>query len=166
VDEQGREVKPGEIGEILYKSSTVMKGYYKEEDKTAEVMDDGWFKGGDLGYVDENGEIRTVDRKKECINTGGEKVFPLEVEQVICQHPKVDDVCIIGVPDEEWGSAVRAVVVVKDGETMTAQEVMDCCRGEVAGYKVPRSVVFVEELPFSPVGKMLRQKVRDLYGQG
>ncbi len=165
VGEDGKEVAQGEIGEILYRSNTIMKGYYKDEEKTAESMADGWFKGGDLGYVDEDGEIRTVDRKKECINTGGEKVFPLEVEQVIELHPKVDDVCIIGVPDEEWGKTVRAVVVVKKGETMDAAEVKECCRGEIAGYKIPRTVVFVDELPFSPVGKMLRQKIRDLYGQ-
>lgn len=165
VNEDGKEVPQGEVGEILYRSSTIMKGYYKDEDKTAEVMEDGWFRSGDLGYFDENGEIRTVDRKKECINTGGEKVFPLEVEEVINVHPKVDDVCIIGVPDEEWGSTVRAVVVLKEGEQVEAREIMDFCRGEVAGYKIPRSVVFVDQLPFSPVGKMLRQKIRELHGQ-
>ena len=165
VDENGNELPQGEVGEILYKSSTVMKGYYKDEEKTGEVMKGGWFKSGDLGYIDEQGEIRTVDRKKECINTGGEKVFPLEVEQVIQNHPKVDDVCIIGVPDEEWGNTVRAVVQLKKGEKAEAKEIIDFCRGEVAGYKIPRSVVFVDELPFSPVGKMLRQKIRELYGK-
>jgi len=165
VDSKGNELPHGEVGEIMYKSSTVMKGYYKDEDKTSEVMKDGWFTSGDLGYVDEDGEIRTVDRKKECINTGGEKVFPLEVEQVIAENEKVDDVCIIGVPDEEWGNTIRAVVVLKKGETMEPQEIMDFCRGKIAGYKIPRTVVFAEELPFSPVGKMLRQKIRELYGQ-
>jgi acyl-CoA synthetase (AMP-forming)/AMP-acid ligase II len=164
VDEAGKEVSPGETGEILYRSSTIMKGYYKDEEKTKEVMEDGWFRSGDLGYFDENGEIRTVDRKKECINTGGEKVFPLEVEEIIQEHPKVDAVCIIGVPDEEWGSSVRAVVQLKKGEKMDGQEITEFCRGEMAGYKIPRSVVFVDEIPYSPVGKMLRQQVRDLYG--
>lgn len=164
VDEAGKEVSPGEIGEILYRSSTIMKGYYKDEEKTKEVMEDGWFRSGDLGYFDENGEIRTVDRKKECINTGGEKVFPLEVEEIIQGHPKVDAVCIIGVPDEEWGNSVRAVVQLKKGEQMDGQEITEFCRGEMAGYKIPRSVVFVDEIPYSPVGKMLRQQVRDLYG--
>jgi len=164
VDDDGNEAPQGEVGEILYRSNTVMKGYYKDEEKTAEVTEGGWFRSGDLGYFDENGEIRTVDRKKECINTGGEKVYPLEVEEVIGNHPKVYDVCIIGVPDEEWGNTIRAVVVLKEGEQMEAQEIMDFCRGEVAGYKIPRSVVFVDQLPFSPVGKMLRQKIRELYG--
>jgi acyl-CoA synthetase (AMP-forming)/AMP-acid ligase II len=165
VDESGKDVAPGQIGEILYRSSTVMKGYYKDEENTHEVMADGWFKSGDLGYFDAAGEIRTVDRKKECINTGGEKVFPLEVEEIIRNHPKVEDVCVIGVPDPEWGSAIRAVVALKEGEAVEPSEIIGFCRGQMAGYKIPRSVVFVEELPRSPVGKMLRQQVRDLYGQ-
>jgi len=164
VDENGRELPRGEIGEICYRSSSMMKGYYKDEEKTREVMQDGWFRSGDLGYFDEEGEIRTVDRKKECINTGGEKVFPLEVEEIIQSHPKVDSVCVIGVPDEEWGSAVRAVVQLTEGEKMDEQEIRDYCRGKMAGYKIPRSVVFVDEIPLSPVGKTLRQQVREQYG--
>jgi acyl-CoA synthetase (AMP-forming)/AMP-acid ligase II len=165
VDEDGGEMPRGEIGEIMYRSDTVMKGYYKDEQKTEEVMRGGWFKSGDMGYLDDGGEIRVVDRKKECINTGGEKVFPLEVEEVINQHPKVDDVCIIGVPDEEWGNTIRAVVQLEPGQALEEQDVRDFCRGELAGYKIPRTVVFVDELPCSPVGKMLRQKVRELYGE-
>jgi len=152
-------------GEILYRSNTVMKGYYKDEEKTREVMEDGWFRSGDLGYLDENGEIRVADRKKECINTGGEKVFPLEVEEVIAKHPKVEDVCVIGVPDEEWGARVRAVIQLKAGEQAEPKEILDFCRTELAGYKIPRSVAFVDELPRSPVGKMLREKVREMHGQ-
>jgi acyl-CoA synthetase (AMP-forming)/AMP-acid ligase II len=165
VDENGNDLPPGQIGEILYRSSTVMKGYYKDDEKTREVMQDGWFKSGDLGYLDENGEIRVAERKKECINTGGEKVFPLEVEEVIGKHPKVEDVCVIGVPDEEWGNTVRAVVQLRHMEQAESKEIVDFCRGELAGYKIPRSVVFVNELPRSPVGKMLREKVRETYGQ-
>ena len=100
-----------------------MKGYYKDEEKTREVMEGGWFRSGDMGCLDERGEIRVVDRKKECINTGGEKVFPLEVEEIINQHPKVDDVCIIGVPDEQWGHSIRAVVQLHPGEAVEEQEV-------------------------------------------
>jgi len=122
VDDSGNEVPNGEIGEIMYKSSTIMKGYYKDEEKTNEAMEDGWFRGGDLGYLDEDGELRLVDRKKECINTGGEKVFPLEVEEVILEHPDVADVCIIGVPDEEWGSTVRAVIMAASGKKITEKE--------------------------------------------
>jgi acyl-CoA synthetase (AMP-forming)/AMP-acid ligase II len=165
VDESGRDLPPGEVGEILYRSSTVMKGYYKDDEKTREVMQDGWFRSGDLGFLDENGEIRVADRKKECINTGGEKVYPLEVEEVLIRHPKVDDVCVIGVPDEEWGTSVRAVIQLRKGELAEPKELLDFCRAELAGYKIPRSVRFVDELPRSPVGKMLREKVREAYGQ-
>jgi acyl-CoA synthetase (AMP-forming)/AMP-acid ligase II len=165
VDENGKDCPQGEVGEILYRSNTVMKGYYKDDEKTREVMEDGWFRSGDLGYLDENGEIRVADRKKECINTGGEKVFPLEVEEVLSRHPKVDDVCVIAVPDEEWGSSVRAVIQLKQDHQAEPKELLDFCRGDLAGYKIPRSVVFVDELPRSPVGKMLREKVRESYGQ-
>ena len=165
VDEEGREVPSGQIGEIAYKSSTVMKGYYKDEEKTKEVMKDGWFYSGDLGYLDEEGEIRVVERKKECITSGGEKIFPQEVEDIIHQHPKVKDVCVIGVPDETWGSAVRAVVQLQEGQQATADEIIEFCKDQMAGYKRPKSVVFAESLPVSPVGKVLRAKVRELFGQ-
>ncbi len=165
IDENGNEVARGTVGEICYKSSTVMKGYYKDDEKTREVLADGWFKSGDLGYIDETGEIRVVDRKKECINTGGEKVFPLEVEEIISKHPAVDTVCIIGVPDEEWGSQVRAVVQLKNGAQAAPEDIISFCRGKLAGYKIPKTVVFTEDIPFSPAGKLLRQKVRDSYGK-
>ena len=164
VDENNNEVPQGESGEILYRSSSVMKGYYKDEEKTSEAIQDGWFRSGDLGYIDETGEIRIIDRKKECINTGGEKVFPLEVEEVISTHPKVDMVCIIGVPDEEWGSRVRGVIQLKPGEAAGPEDIIEFCRGKLAGYKIPKSIVFVDDIPFSPAGKMLRQKVRDAFG--
>ena len=142
-----------------------MKGYYKDDEKTAEAMTDGWFKGGDLGYFDADGEVRLVDRKKECINTGGEKVFPLEVEDVLHAHPDIQDVCVIGVPDEEWGSTVRAVVQPVPGASPDPAAIIEFCRGKLAGFKIPKSVVFVEELPLSPVGKVLRAKIRENYGK-
>ncbi len=163
VGPDGRDLPAGETGEILYRSGTVMKGYYKDEEKTRETLADGWFRSGDLGCLDENGEIRVVDRLKECINTGGEKVFPLEVEEVLQEHPAVAEACVIGVPDEEWGHTVRAVIQCKDGQEATSQEIIDFCRDRLAGYKIPRSVVFAGELPFSPAGKLLRQKIRDEY---
>lgn len=165
VDETGRELSPGQVGEICYQAPWMMKGYYKDADKTTEVMNDGWFKSGDLGYLDEAGEIRPVDRKNECINTGGEKVFPREVEDVILNHPKVHHACVIGVPDAVWGNAIRAVVELLPEQAMNPQEIIEYCRDEMAAYKVPRSVVFIEELPLSPVGKVLRAKIKELYGQ-
>jgi len=165
IDENGKELPEGEIGEICYRGPTIMKGYYKDEEKTKDAIDeDGWFHGGDLAYI-KNGEIFTVERKKECINTGGEKVFPLEVEEVILDNPKVDDVCVIGVPDEEWGSSVRAIVILKKGETATEEEIKNWCRGKIASYKKPRTIVFTDSFPYSPVGKILRQKIRDKFGK-
>jgi len=165
VDEEGRDVPPGQVGEIIYRSPTIMKGYYKDEQKTAQVIRNGWFYSGDLGLLDENGEIRVVERKNECINTGGEKVFPLEVEQVIAEHPAVKHVCIIGVPDEKWGNNIRAVVQLKEGEKAYEKDIIAACENKLAGYKRPRSVVFVSEFPLSPVGKVLRNKVREHYGK-
>jgi len=164
VDERGIQVPDGEPGEILYKSETMMLGYYKDEEKTDEAMSGGWFKSGDLGYIDSEGEIRVIDRKKECINTGGEKVFPLEVEEVIDRHPAVEHVCVIGVPDPEWGSRLRAVIQPMPGKTVTNEEVIEFCRGELAGYKIPRSIALTDEFPLSPVGKVLRNKIRDQFG--
>jgi acyl-CoA synthetase (AMP-forming)/AMP-acid ligase II len=165
VDDRGKEVTKGETGEILYRSKTVMMGYYKDSEKTGEAMAGGWFKSGDLGYMDTDGELRLVDRKKECINTGGEKVYPMEVEEILHEHPAVDGVCVIGVPDPVWGSSIRAVVVPKHGKEVKGDDLREFCRGRLAGYKIPRSVVIAGELPLSPVGKILRAKIRDLYGE-
>ena len=162
--ERGEELPRGEVGQIVYRSSTVMRGYYKDREGTEDYMGGGWCKSGDLGYMDGEGELRVVDRIRECINTGGEKVFPLEVEEVIQEHRAVEAACIVGVPDEEWGHTVRAVVQLKAGQEISGTEIVQHCRGSLAGYKVPRSVVFVEELPLSPVGKVLRGKIRELYG--
>lgn len=165
IGEDGKDLPQGKIGEILYKSSTMMKGYYGDKEKTEETIKDGWLYSGDLGYIDDNGEIRVVERKKECIITGGEKVFPLEVEQVISTHPDVQEVCVIGIPDAKWGKSIRAVVQTVGNKKLDASEIIATCEGRLAGYKKPRSVVFVKEFPVSPIGKMLREKVRELYGK-
>jgi acyl-CoA synthetase (AMP-forming)/AMP-acid ligase II len=164
VDERGADLPQGETGEILYQSGTIMKGYYGDLEKTSEVIRDGWFYSGDLGYIDADGELIIVDRKGECINTGAEKVFPYEIEEILTSHEKVDGVCVIGVPDETWGSTVRAVVSLKAGHTATEEEIIAWCRGRMTGYKRPRSVVFAPELPVSPVGKVLRTRVKEIYG--
>jgi acyl-CoA synthetase (AMP-forming)/AMP-acid ligase II len=164
VDESGNDVPEGTVGEILYRGGTVMKGYYGDEHRTGEVIRDGWFHSGDLGFMDKDGELIIADRKGECISTGAEKVFPHEVEEILMEHEKIDSVCVIGVHDETWGSAVRAVVVPRQGAAADPEEIMEWCRGRLTGYKRPRSVVFASELPLSPVGKVLRGRVRELYG--
>lgn len=164
--ERGEELPVGEVGELCYKSESLMRGYYKDDEKTREVIDSGgWFHSGDLAYRGEDGEIYIVERKQECINCGGEKIFPLEVEEVIQSHPKVDSVCVIGVPDEQWGETCRAVVVVKAGEAAPDPgEIIDWCKDKIAGYKKPKSVVFTDSLPLSPVGKVLRAKIKEAFG--
>ncbi len=169
IDDDGNEAKEGEIGEIFYRGPNVMQGYYGDKEKTAQAIDeDGWLHSGDLGYL-KDGELYTIERKKECINTGGEKVFPLEVEEILLDHPKVQDACVIGVPNEDWGSIVRAVVILnpdfKPGDETLGKELMDFCKGKIAGYKKPRSVVFADKFPISPVGKVLRAKIREKWGQ-
>lgn len=165
VDEHGNNQPPGELGEVWYRSQTLMKGYYKDEAATRSATADGWFRSGDLGYLDEHGELCLVDRASECINTGGEKVFPGEVERILTQHPRVQMACVIGVPDEEWGSTVRAVVQPVSGQTIATDDLVDHCRQHLAGFKVPRSVIVVEQLPVSPVGKVQRGRVRQEHGQ-
>jgi fatty-acyl-CoA synthase len=164
VNEMGEDVPTGVTGEIVYRSGTIMKGYYGEAEKTAEVIKDGWFHSGDLGYIDAEGELIVVDRKAECISTGAEKVFPLEVEEILAQHEKIDSACVIGVPDETWGSVVRAVVVLKPGKTATEEEIIAWCKDKMTGFKRPKSVMITESFPLSPVGKVLRSKVREIYG--
>jgi len=166
IDDFGKEItEEGKIGEICYRGDSVMQGYYGDNLKTKKAIDEeGWLHSGDLGYL-RGGELYTVERKKECINTGSEKVFPLEVEEVIVDHPDVQDVCVIGVPDEDYGHIVRAIVIPKSGKKLTSKDITEWCVGKIASYKKTRSVVFVDKFPKSPVGKVLRQKIRELYGQ-
>jgi len=166
IDEKFNTLNEGQIGELCYRGASVMQGYYKDPEKTSEAIDlDGYLHSGDLGYI-KNGEVYIVERKKECINTGAEKVFPLEVEEIISENPQVDQVVVIGVPDEEWGEMVRAVVIPKEGyeNSITANEIIDWCKGKIAGYKKPKSVLFTNKFPMSPVGKVLRAKIREEFG--
>ncbi|MCD6571273.1 MAG: acyl--CoA ligase [Deltaproteobacteria bacterium] len=165
VNANGEDVPQGEVGEILYRSGTVMKEYYKDSEKTAEVMEGGWFHSGDLGYIDKDGELIVVDRMKETISTGGEKVYPHEVEEIIESHPKVSHVCVIGVPDETWGHTVRAVIELRQGEKATQEEIISWCKDKMTGFKRPKSVIFVDSLPITTVGKVMRGKVKEKYGK-
>jgi len=165
VDDAGGEVECDKIGEIIYRGPTVMKEYYGDPERTAKVTRDGWFHSGDLGWMDKEGSIYILERKEECITSGGEKIYPFEIEEVILKNPKVKDVVVIGVPDEEWGHTARAVVLLKEGEKATGKEVIDWCRNKIAGYKIPKSAVFVDSFPISPVGKVLRGQIKETYGK-
>jgi acyl-CoA synthetase (AMP-forming)/AMP-acid ligase II len=166
VDEGGNELPPDEIGEIVARGPRVMSGYWKDEEKTANTIDaDGWVHTGDMGYVDEDGYFFLGGRSSDMIIRAGENISPEEVENCIRTYDVVEEVAVIGVPDEEWGEEPRAIVVLKKGQTVTADEVMEHCRAGLASYKRPRSVIFVEELPRNPMGKVLKRVLRDEYGQ-
>jgi len=160
VDDQGNDVEQGEVGEIVIKGHNVMKGYWNRPDATEEAIKDGWFHSGDMGKVDEDGYFSIVDRKKELIIRGGYNVYPREVEEVLYGHPAVQEAAVIGVPDDKMGEEVGAAVVLKpDASDVSAEELRDYVKGEVAGYKYPRKIWFVDELPKGPTGKILKREV-------
>lgn len=166
MDDQGNLVPQGRVGEIVVQGGLVMKGYYKNPAATAEASRHGWHHTGDLAYRDEEGYLYLCDRKNEVIITGGFNVYPLEVEQVLLSHDAVQDCAVVGVPDEKWGEAVRAVVELKPGRSASAEELIALCRQRIGSVKAPKSVEFADTLPRSPVGKVMRREVRNRYWTG
>ncbi len=163
----GQALPPREIGEICTRSSNNMLGYWKLPEATASTMDaDGWIATGDVGYMDEDGYVYMYDRAKDMIITGGENVYPAEVESGIYGHPDVLEVAVIGVPDEKWGEAVKAVCVPKPGHTIDADSIIQWARERLAGFKVPKSVDVIDALPRNPSGKILRRQLREPYWAG
>jgi long-chain acyl-CoA synthetase len=156
-----RELAQGEIGEIVLKGPQVMMGYYKKPEETAGVLRHGGVYTGDLGFLDPDGYLTIVDRKKDMIIAGGFNIYPVEIDGVLFDHPKILEACTVGVPDAYRGETVKAFVVVKEGETLTSEEVIAYCREKLAAYKVPKVVEFVDSLPKSAVGKILRRELRD-----
>jgi long-chain acyl-CoA synthetase len=159
VDDDGNEVAQGEVGEIVIRGHNVMKGYWNRPDATAEAIRDGWFHTGDMAKVDEDGYFFIVDRKKDLIIRGGYNVYPREVEEVLYEHPAIQEAAVVGVPHEELGEEVGAAVVVKEGEELDADAVKQYVKGEVAAYKYPRAVWFMDELPKGPTGKILKREI-------
>ena len=159
VDEDGNEVAQGEVGEIVIKGPNVMKGYWRKDDATREAIKDGWFHTGDMAKVDEDGYFFIVDRKKEMILRGGYNVYPREIEEVLYEHPAVAEVAVIGVPDDKMGEEVAAAVVLKKGEELDADELKSYVKEQVAGYKYPRKIWSVDELPKGPTGKILKREI-------
>jgi long-chain acyl-CoA synthetase len=160
VDDDGNEAEQGEVGEIAIRGPNVMKGYWRKDDATAEVMDDdGWFRTGDMGKIDEDGYFFIVDRKKELIIRGGYNVYPREVEEALYGHPAVQEVAVVAVPDDRLGEEVGAAVVLKSGEDVSTDELREYVKGEVANYKYPRKIWLVDELPKGPTGKILKREV-------
>lgn len=165
VNEPGKDVVPGEVGEIIVRGDSITYGYWKLPEETALTIKQGWLYTGDLATVDGAGYIYIIGRKKELIISGGENISPREIEEVIYGHPSVFEVAVIGVPDEKWGEAVKAVVVLRAGQAATEEEIRAFCRHNLAGFKVPKSVEFTESLPNTVTGKISRKQLKDRYRQ-
>jgi long-chain acyl-CoA synthetase len=159
VDEDGKEVDQGEVGEIVIKGHNVMKGYWNKPDATKESIKDGWFHTGDMAQVDEDGYFFIVDRKKDMIIRGGYNVYPREIEEVLYEHPAVREAAVLGVPHDELGEEVGAAVALKEGEEVSEDELREHVKEQVAGYKYPRKIWFVDELPKGPTGKILKREI-------
>jgi acyl-CoA synthetase (AMP-forming)/AMP-acid ligase II len=165
VDENGDLLPPNEVGEILAKGPRIMTGYWGDKEKTAQVMTpDGWLKTGDKGSMDEDGYIYLAGRGDDMIIRGGENISPEEIENALHSHSKIEEAAVIGIPDPEWGQEPRAVVVLKKKEAATAEEIMEYCRSRLAGFKRPRSVIFVDALPRNAMGKVLKKDLREKFG--
>ena len=157
-----KECKTGEAGEILVKGPQVMMGYCKDEEETKRTLKDGWYHTGDIGFFDDDGYLTLVDRKKDLIIASGYNISPVEIDNILYEHPKILEACAVGVPDAYRGETVKAFIVVKEGEHLTEQEVIDYCKQHLAAYKVPKLIEFMDELPKSVIGKVLRRTLREM----
>ena len=167
LDADGNQLPPSQVGEIATRSGSNMAGYWNLPEATARTLGkDGWLRTGDAGFLDEDGYLYIHDRIKDMIISGGENIYPAEVESAICDHPDVAEAAVIGIPDEKWGEAVKAVVALKPGKTATATDIINFTRERIAGFKTPKSVDFVLALPRNPSGKILRRQLRDPYWTG
>lgn len=156
-----KELPTGEEGEIIVRGPQVMMGYNKKPDETARTIRDGWVFTGDIGRFDSDGYLSIVDRKKDMVIAGGYNIYPVEIDNVLFDHPRILEACAVGIPDEYRGETIKAFIVVKEGETLTAEEVTSYCKEHLAAYKVPKQVEFLEELPRTAVGKVLRRELKD-----
>ncbi|MCP4668712.1 MAG: long-chain fatty acid--CoA ligase, partial [Deltaproteobacteria bacterium] len=152
----------GESGEILLKGPQITKGYYKNPEETADAIRDGWFYTGDIGYMDDEGYLFIVDRKKDMIIAGGYNIYPRDIDEVLFEHPKIQEACAVGIPDPYRGETVKAFIVLKPGEALTEEEVVSFCKEKLAAYKVPKLVEFMDELPKSVIGKVMRRTLREM----
>jgi len=157
-----RDLGTGESGEILLKGPQMSSGYYKRPEETEEAFRDGWFHTGDIGYMDDEGYLFIVDRKKDMIIAGGFNIYPREIDEVLFEHPKIKEACAVGLPDPYRGETVKAFIVLRDGESLTEKDVVDYCKGKLAAYKVPKQIEFMEELPKSAIGKVLRRGLKEV----
>jgi acyl-CoA synthetase (AMP-forming)/AMP-acid ligase II len=166
VDPLGVELPVGSIGEIVCRSPQVTPGYWKLPEATAQTLRDGWFHTGDVGRLDEDGYLYICDRLKDMIVSGGENIYPAEVEAVLSGHPAVQEAAVFGVPHQRWGESPKAVVVLKDDASVTAQSLIEFIRERLAHYKAPRSIEFATSLPRNASGKILKRELRKVYSTG
>jgi len=166
MDDEGNILPAGQNGEIVLRAPTTMIGYLNDPQATEEAQKFGWHHTGDIGYRDEDGYFYINDRKRDMIVSGGFNVFPFEVEQVLLKHPAIQDCAVVGVPDEKWGEAVKAVVELAPGQTATEAELIASCKEVLGSMKTPKSIDFTAALPRSAVGKVLKRQVREKYWQG
>jgi fatty-acyl-CoA synthase len=160
----GAQAGPGERGEILVAGPNVMRGYWGRPEATAAVLTGGWLRSGDVGTTDEDGYVSVVDRIKDVIISGGENIYPAEVENALLSHPAVADCGVIGIPDGRWGEVGRAVVVLRGGENASESDILDFLDGRLARYKIPKSVHFTSGLPRTATGKILKKQLRETHG--
>jgi len=167
LDENRKEVPRGQVGELFSRTPHIFKEYWKDPERTKSVFEGEWFSAGDMALQDEDGYFVLVDRKANMIITGGENVFPSEVENLLGSHAAVKYVAVIGIPHEKWGEAVKAIVALQQGKTVTEKELIEHCKGKIAGYKIPKSIDFIkdEEMPMTPTGKILHRILRERYGK-
>ena len=166
VDENGNDLKTGEIGEVISKSDLNMKGYWNKPDATKESIVDGWFYSGDAGFFDDEGYLFIHDRVKDMIVSGGENIYPAEVENALMSHKEILDAAVVGIPDDKWGESVIGFVVVGESTALSEEEIISYVRTQIASYKCPKSIKFINELPRNPSGKILRRELRDPYWEG
>jgi len=166
VNAEEKDVAPGEVGEIIVQSKGVMQEWWRKPQETRRTIVNGWVHTGDLGRYDERGYIYIVDRKKDMIISGGENIFPREVEEVLYRHPAVQEAAVIGIPDPYWVEKVHAVIKVKKDARVTSAELIDFCKQRIAGYKTPKTIEFVQSLPKNPAGKILKRQLRERYWEG
>jgi fatty-acyl-CoA synthase len=166
IDENGKDLKTGEIGEVISKSDLNMKGYWNKSDATRESIIDGWFYSGDAGFFDEEGYLFIHDRVKDMIVSGGENIYPAEVENALMSNSEILDAAVVGVPDEKWGESVKGFVVLATDSSLSEDEIISYTRTQIAAYKCPKSIEFIKELPRNPSGKILRRELRDPYWEG
>jgi acyl-CoA synthetase (AMP-forming)/AMP-acid ligase II len=163
VDDDGRDVAANEKGEVLLHAPNIMKGYWNRPEDTEAAIVNGWLHTGDIARMDGDGYLYILDRKKDMIISGGENVYPAEIEDSLLRHPKVADVGVIGYPHQKWGEAVKAITVVVEGEGLTEEELIEWCRGKIGRFKIPKKVVFTDSIPRTPTGKILKRVLRERF---